>query len=88
MPSLPSLEFFDSQLFIIESEDELGIKTSEDAPENPLSNPRVLNDLFRLERRNLISQIEQSTNKLVICLSKLFDELKTIYDSFSKNLEF
>jgi hypothetical protein len=85
-PSMGFMDKLDNYDFMQKTEKELGITPISNDSVNFLSNPIILRDLYRLERRKLIAEIEKKTIVLVELLFELFSSQKPIYESVSKKL--
>lgn len=86
-PSMGFMDKLNDYDFMQKAERELGIKPVNNDSVDFLSNPIILRDLYKVERRKLIVEIEQKTKNLVELLFELFSSLKPIYESVSKQLE-
>ena len=87
---LPPLGFVDDlEMFDVlqKTEEELGMKVSVNNPIMEMfSSPTILQDLYRMERRTLVKQLEQRIDLLVELLLGLFDAEKPVYESVSEQL--
>ena len=86
-PSMGFMDKLDDYDFMQKTEKELGIEPPSNDSIGLLSNPIILRDLYKTERRKLITEIEQKTKTLVDLLFELFSSQKQIYDSVSKKWE-
>lgn len=87
-PSMGFMDKLDDYDFLQKAEKELGIeKAAGDNSLSLLSNPIVLRDLYKIERRKLIGEIEQKTIILIELLFELFSSQKSIYETVSKRWE-
>ncbi len=86
-PSMGFMDELETCDFLQKAEKELGIEQTVNDSINLLSNPIVLRDLYKVERRKLIAQIEQKTTALIELLFELFSSEEPIYDLISKRLE-
>jgi hypothetical protein len=84
MGFLDDLETFD---FLQKAKNELDIEKVNNHLSDVLSNPYILIDLYKIERKNLIAQVEQKTNNFVELIFELFSSQKPIYDSVSKQVK-
>lgn len=86
--SVPKLEFLD-QLESIrhtsEAMDELELERIPVDIDNPLTSPYFVKDMYRYERRKLITQVMQMTDSFVEILIEFLDSLYPVYQVFSKH---
>jgi len=83
-PSMGFMDDLESLVYLQQAEKELGIEeTMSDAAMNLLSNPFILKDLYKMERRKFVKQVEQRIDMFIELLSNLFDAQQPIYDSMS-----
>lgn len=88
IPSMGFMDRLDSYDFLQKAAKELGIEQQDiNDSIGLLSNPIVLRDLYKVERRKLIAEIEEKTNVLIGLLFELFSSQQPIYDSVSKQWE-
>ncbi len=86
-PTLGPLDKFEFYSFLQKSEKELGIDNTMPDISNPLSNPIILRDLYKNDRRKLVIQIEQKTNNFIDLLLELFSSQKPIYDAYCQTMD-
>jgi len=84
VPGLDFLDQLDSLRFVQESMEELEIERQSSDVFDPLMNPRIVRDLYRLERRQLITQIMQTTRSFVEILIEFLDTLFPVYQHLSE----
>lgn len=87
VPSMGFLDDLDTFDFLQKARNDLDIEKATDNLSNVLSNPYILKALYKIERKNLIAQIEQKTNIFVELIFEFFSSQKPIYDSVSKQVK-
>lgn len=85
-PSMGFMDKLDTYDFMQKAEKELGIEPIANDFTDLLSNPIILRDLYRSERRRLITEIDQKTEIFIELLFELFSTQKPIYESISRQL--
>ena len=84
VPSLDFLDELESFRFTQEAMEELELERQPTDLSNPLMNPFVVRDLYRHERRKLITQVTQTTSSFVELLIEFLDSLFPVYQLFSE----
>jgi Cthe_2314-like HEPN len=83
-PAMGFMDRLEDYSFIQKMESEFGLEKEAIDLLNPLSSPIVLRDLYKYERRKLITQIKEKTHSFIDLLVELFNSQKPIYDALSK----
>lgn len=86
-PKLGFMDRLESYEFIQKVEDNLGIEKQNDYLQNPLLSPFIRRDLFRRERKELLSQMGQKIDIFIGLVFELFSSEKRIYDFVTKQLK-
>lgn len=86
-PKLGFMDMLESYEFIQKTEDNLGIKNQKDYLQNPLLSPFVRRDMFRSERKELLSQMGQKIDIFIDLVFELFSSEKRMYDFVTKQLK-
>jgi hypothetical protein len=81
VPSLGFLDTLENERFIQETSTQL------DIADEPLIDPVILPDFYRLARRELVKTARMDTTEILGAIKQFFDALQPVYSSYAENLQ-